>query len=141
MRVLLDLNVIVDVLLKRDPWRIEAEEIWNANWNGRLQAMISADSISTLFYVVRKQTDLRRAHLAVKTCLESLEIAPVHRAALEMAADGPGADFEDNLQIASAILAGADAIVTRDPKGFARSSIAAMSPAELLAHLAKIPDS
>ena len=35
---------------------------------------------------------------------------------LRLAASGPGIDFEDNLQIASAVETGLDAIVTRDPK-------------------------
>ncbi|GEM_PF-5993728 len=40
-------------------------------------------------------------------------------------------DFEDNLQIACAIEAQLDAIVTRDPAGFAQSPIPAMTPVEL----------
>ncbi len=46
-----------------------------------------------------------------------------------------GADFEDNLQIACAVEARLDAIVTRDTKGFAGSPVPALSPAELLARI------
>jgi hypothetical protein len=47
----------------------------------------------------------------------------------------PGNDFEDNVQIACAVIAGLDAIVTRDPKGFAGSPVLVLTPAELLARL------
>lgn len=140
MRVLLDLNVVIDVLLERDPWRVEAQPIWNANRDGRIDALISAAALPTLFYVVRKQADLPRAHLAVMNCLRSLEIVPVDRTALEMATNLPGSDFEDNLQVACAVIARLDAIVTRDPKGFAGSPVPALAPAELLAKLPKGDD-
>ena len=51
----------------------------------------------------------------------------------------PGSDFEDNLQIAFAMEAGLDAIVTRDLKGFVGSPVAVMTPAELLARISKAP--
>jgi len=60
MTVLLDLNVALDALLGREPWRAEADEIWDANRDGRIDAWISAAALPTLFYVVRKQADLAR---------------------------------------------------------------------------------
>ncbi len=97
-------------------------------------------ALPTLFYVVRKQADLARAHLAVANCLRSLEIVPVDRAALEMATTLPGSDFEDNLQIACAVQARVDAMVTRNTKDFAGSPVPVLTPAELLAVLRKAPD-
>ena len=51
----------------------------------------------------------------------------------------PGSDFEDNLQTACAMEAGLDAIVTRDLKGFIGSTVAPMTPADLLAQISKAP--
>jgi predicted nucleic acid-binding protein len=136
MLVLLDLNVVLDTLLKRERWRAEADAIWDANRERRIGARMSAFALPILFYVVRKQTDLTRAHLAVTNCLRSLEIVPVDRTALEMATALPGSDFEDNLHIACAAEARLDAIVTRNPKDFAGSPVPVLTPAELLALLA-----
>jgi predicted nucleic acid-binding protein len=140
MLVLLDLNVILDTLLQREPWRAEADAIWDANREGRIDARMSAAALPTLFYVVRKQTDLTRAHLAVTNCLQSMEIFPIDRKALEMATALPGSDFEDNLHIACAAEARLDAIVTRNPRDFAGSPVPVLTPAELLALLAKTSD-
>ncbi len=96
MIVLLDLNVVLDALLGREPWRAEADAIWGANRDGRIDARISAAALPTLFYVIRKQVDLGRAHIAVMNCLRSLGFVPVDRATLEMAATLIGSDFEDN---------------------------------------------
>jgi predicted nucleic acid-binding protein len=140
MTVLLDLNVLLDALLGREPWRAEADAIWDANREGRIGGRVSAAALPTLFYVIRKQEGLARAHLAIANCLRSLEIVPVDRKVLEIATTLPGSDFEDNLQIACAVEAKLDAIVTRNPKDFADSPVPVLTPTELLALLAKVPD-
>jgi predicted nucleic acid-binding protein len=140
MTALLDLNVLLDALLGREPWRAEADAIWDANREGRIGGRVSAAALPTLFYVIRKQEGLARAHLAIANCLRSLEIVPVDRKVLEIATTLPGSDFEDNLQIACAVEAKLDAIVTRNPKDFAGSPVPVLTPTELLALLAKVPD-
>jgi hypothetical protein len=55
--------------------------------------------------------------------LSTLDIAPIDRATLLAAQALSGPDFEDDPQIARAVQTGVDAIVTRDPRGFAASPI------------------
>jgi predicted nucleic acid-binding protein len=140
MTILLDLNVLLDAFLGREPWRAEADAIWDANRDGRISGQLSAAALPTLFYVIRKQEDPARAHLAVANCLRSLEIVRVDRTTLEMATTLPGSDFEDNLQIACAAEAKLDAIITRNVKDFVASPVLVLTPTELLARLAKAPD-
>lgn len=135
MRVLLDTNIVLDVLLKRQPWVKEAAAIWQANDEGRLDGYIVATTLTNIFYIARKLSNLNTARVAVRTCLEAFEICIVDRAALEQAETLSGSDFEDNLQIACASLAGLDAIVTRDPAGFKTSVIPIFTPADLLKQL------
>lgn len=80
------------------------------------------------------------AHIAVTNCLRSLGIVSVDRTTLEMAATLNGSDFEDNLHIACAVQASLDAIVTRNRKDFAGSPAPVLTPAELLALLARGPE-
>jgi predicted nucleic acid-binding protein len=139
-RVLLDLNIALDIFLARQPWSTEAAAIWKANHEGSIDAYFASVSVPTLFYVIRKQRGLVLAQMAVEDCLNSLTIIPVSLSTLRLAAAGPGTDLEDNLQIASAVESGLDAIVTRDPKGFAGSAVPALSPTELLVRLSKDED-
>jgi predicted nucleic acid-binding protein len=60
MNVLLDRNVVLDVLLVRQPWLTEAARVWDAYSNGQIAAAIAAFTAPTVFYVLRRQTDLRR---------------------------------------------------------------------------------
>ena len=57
-----------------------------------------------------------------------------------MATTFPGSDFEDNRQIACAVEARLDAIVTRNLKDFGGSPVLILTLAELLALRAKAPD-
>jgi predicted nucleic acid-binding protein len=136
---LLDINVVLDVFLARAPWVADSAVVLAANQRGEFVGHLSAASIPTIFYIVRRNADLAKALRVVTECLASFDIVPVDRKALELAHSMPGSDFEDNLQIACAVEAGLDAIVTRDLKGFAGSTVAVLTPAELLARISKAP--
>jgi predicted nucleic acid-binding protein len=135
MRVLLDTNVVLDVLLKREPWEKDAAALWEAVDAAQLAAYLPASAITDIFYVARRITDLARARLSVRVCLDAFNIAAIDRAILERAQILSGSDHEDNVQIACAESNGLDAIVTRNPSDFAGSPVAVWSPAECLAQL------
>jgi predicted nucleic acid-binding protein len=132
---LLDMSVILDLLLNRSPWAADAAFIWDAHRHGQITALVAAFSMPTIFYIVRRQAGLTAAQAAVQACLSTLDVAPVDLSSLLAAQALPGPDFEDNLQIACAVQAGADAVVTRDPRGFAGSPITVLTPADLVASL------
>ena len=96
---------------------------------------VAAITLPTLYYVVRRSADKARAAAAVDLCLQSFEICPVDRPTLELARSFNGADFEDDIQAACAVIAGLDAIVTRDPTGFRQPQVIALSPADALGRL------
>jgi predicted nucleic acid-binding protein len=133
--MLLDTNVILDVLLQRQPWLSEAQQVWQAIDNRLLNGYISANSLTDIFYVTRKMANLKVAYDSIQICLDAFEICIVDRAALTLALSFSGNDFEDNLQISCATLNNIDYIVTRDKAGFALSPIPAITPAEVLQQL------
>ena len=123
--------------LEREPWRAEAEAIAEAGADGRIQAYACASSITDIFYISRKLVGANKARRIVRNCLDLLQIVSVTRDLLDAAERWSGSDFEDNLQIVCSVEARLDAIVTRNPGDFAGSPILVMTPAELLASLAK----
>jgi predicted nucleic acid-binding protein len=133
MRVLLDTNILLDVLLDRAPWVTESSAVWEACDDGRLTGYIPASTLTDIFYIARRAVDAPTARLAVGLCLSAFEISSVDRQTLEQATALPGSDFEDNVQIACALIAGLDAIVTRNPGDFAAATIPVLTPADVLA--------
>src|SRR5260370_33157253 len=137
-RYLLDLNVLLDLHLKRLPWATDAAAIWAAHKSGQIVAVCAAFSVPTIFYIIRQQTNLATAQTAVNVSL-GIEIAATDRAALLSAEAMPGSDFEDNLQIACAGQARLDGLVTPEPRGFAAAPIPVLTPADLVAALSAPP--
>lgn len=132
MRVLLDTNVVLDVLLDREPWNVQANAIWQAHLRREIAAHTSATSITDIFYVARRRVGRDQAWYAVRACLDQLYVIAVGATELQAAATLGGRDFEDALQIACAAAADLDAIVTRDRSGFASDMMEAIDPTELL---------
>ncbi len=135
MRVLLDTNVVLDVLLERPPFVEDAKKIWQTIEDGQLTGYLAASIITDIFYIVRKQVGLERAHKSVEICLDTFELCTVDRGIIKLAATLPGSDFEDNVLSACALSEDLDAIVTRNTADFNTEGIAVFEPAELLSQL------
>ena len=54
MKVLLDLNVVLDVVLNRQPWADDAKQIWNAHMSGAIDGCLVATELTNLFYFWRE---------------------------------------------------------------------------------------
>lgn len=132
MRVLFDTNVILDVLLDREPFARDAGLLVASVERGGLDGLLCATTITTIHYLANKSLGARRTRTLVKGLLSLFEIAPVDRSVLESAQELAFADFEDAVLHEAGRHAGADAIVTRDLKGFARAALPIHTPDVLL---------
>jgi predicted nucleic acid-binding protein len=140
MKLLIDVNVALDVILERQPWLEDSKGVWDACHETRIVGHLNATAVTNIFYVSRRLIGTEKARIGVRMRRATLEVVPVGRHELELADAMPGGDLGDNVSSACALAASLDAIVTRDPTGFAGSPIPVLSPAELLALLAKIED-
>src|SRR5207237_1315836 len=111
MRVLLDVNVILDAMLQRPPWHVDADAVLHAAAQNRLTCVTTPLSLATIFYVGRKVVGTTAARAAVRTFLAAFDVLPVNHQTLLDADALPGHDFEDNILIAAAAAASLDAIV------------------------------
>lgn len=135
MRVLLDINVILDAMLQRPPWHREADAILQAAGQGQVTCATTTLSLATIFYVGRRIVGTAPARAAVRNYLRAFDILPIDKQMLVDADALPGSDLEDNILIAAAVTASLDAIVTRNVTDFSHSPIPVWTPAELLQRL------
>ena len=136
MNVLFDTNVILDVLLEREPFVDAASKLFALVDNGRIRGLICATTVTTVFSIAAKDFGQRRARDQVHGLLGLFEVAPVDRDVLDGALDIHFPDYEDAVLHEAARAVGATAIVTRDRRDFANSAIPALDPRELLAAIA-----
>ena len=132
MRLMLDANVILDVLIDREPFVKDAALIWDLCETEKVYGSISSLTVTNLVYVMRKSLD-RKGIKTVMNALSSIfTIEDLRAADVARAAEIQWDDFEDAVQYATAQRIKADYIITRNTKDFAASSIKAISPEEFI---------
>ena len=136
MRVLLDTNIILDFFLEREPFFLDASELFEAIANRQIEGFITASSVTDIFYICRRQTqNLEQSRQILTTTLALLSICPVDREILETALKSSLADFEDAVQIACAEAQNLEAIITRNPRDFQTVNVPVMSATQMMEQL------
>jgi predicted nucleic acid-binding protein len=127
-RILFDTNVVLDVLLDRQPHVEASAAVWAAVEAGRSEGMLAAHAVTTIHYLVRKERGNAKARRIILAIISVLSVADVDGAVIQEALQLPMADFEDAVTAAVARRAGCDCIVTRDPRGFRGSPVRSLTP-------------
>lgn len=135
MKLLVDINVLLDVLLDRDPWSDAAARLLSAIESGSATGFVAAHTLPTVYYVVAQSQDRNTAAAAMGDLLRILEVAPLEKTDYQEALALPISDFEDAIQAAAALKIGADYLVTRNEKDFRGTSVPVADPATVLALL------
>jgi predicted nucleic acid-binding protein len=135
MIVLLDTNVILDALMERGPFDIDAKEILIRAQNGDITCLFTANAATDIFYLYSKARDIITAKTALNFLLSKYGVVSVTQEdcinALTFSID----DFEDALVAACAKKANVDYVVTRDDRFIRESPVKATTPKELLEQL------
>jgi predicted nucleic acid-binding protein len=136
-RILFDTNVVLDVLLDRQP-HVEASAVaWGAVETGILEGMLAAHAVTTVHHLVRKEMGNAKARRIVSAILRVFSVAAVDGAVVQEALQLPFSDFEDAVTVAAARSAGCECIVSRDPKGFRGSPVPVLTPEAIAPLLGK----
>lgn len=132
MRVLVDTNVVLDVLLDRRPFADAAAQVFALVENSRIEGFLCATTVTTLDYLLGRALAPAQAREALRRLLSLFEIAPVNRSVLEQALRSEISDFEDAVLEQAGRLVDVDAITTRNTKDFKNSSVTVFDPPELI---------
>ena len=136
-KILFDTNVILDVLLDRQPYVEASASAWTAVEAGISEGMLATHSVTTIHYLVRKEKGNIQARRIISAILRVFGVAAVDGAVVQEALQLPLSDFEDAVTAAAARLAGCKCIVTRDPKGFRGCPVRSLTPEAVLPLLEK----
>ena len=140
MRVLFDTNVVLDVVLKRQPFSGVAARLIGRVERKELEGALGATTLTTIFYLVEKAADTKVARDTVRDLLALFQVAKVDRPVLESAVASPLEDFEDAVLLEAGRAMGVDALVTRNTDDFGEEALLVLSPEELEASLTVLED-
>ncbi len=126
--MLFDTNVVLDVLLDREPFATVGADLFSQVERGVVSGYLCATTVTTVYYLAKKARGAEQAQQHIRTLMRIFEVAPVNRAVLESALASRLVDFEDAVLHEAALQVGAGGIVTRDPAGFKGALIPVYTP-------------
>lgn len=109
-RLLLDVNVVLDVLLERRPHLEPAVALWAAIERRHALGLLAAHAVTTVYYLIEHEHDRRRARRALERLLSVYKVAPVDDAVIREGIRLDWPDFEDAVTAAAAAAAACDAL-------------------------------
>jgi predicted nucleic acid-binding protein len=133
--VLVDVNILLDVLQKREPFFETSARLLSLIEDGKVKGLIASHSITTLFYLVKKDRSSAEAKAIITNILQFMKIAAVDQSAIEQALALDYRDFEDAVQMISAVQCKADCLITRNSKDYQPPLLPVLQPVDLLATL------
>ncbi len=136
MKIMCDTNVVLDVLLDREPFVQDSYKILSLCEEHRIHGLVSASSITDIYYLTRKYThSTELAYRVIGKLLEIVKVCSVTNNDVLVAYQKKAKDFEDCLLATCAKSIGCDFIITRNKRDFEEFDIPLLTPTELLKQL------
>ena len=133
MKLLIDTNVVLDVLLRREPFFRTAAEVLNLTQRDEVREYVSASAITDIYYIANKQMKDRDAvRDLLKRLLMIVSVAAVSEWEIQNALNLAWGDFEDSVQYSVALLNEMAGIVTRNPSDYQEANMRIWLPEQAL---------
>jgi predicted nucleic acid-binding protein len=130
--VLIDLNILLNVLQKREPFYAASAQLLAAVETGQVDGYVAAHSLTTLFYLIQKDRGAAEARATITNLLQFIKVAPVDQGTIEQALNLDYADFEDAVQMMAAVQCKLDCLITRNVKDYHPALLPVMLPVDFL---------
>ena len=135
MKVLIDTNVILDVLTKREPY-FEFSASFLKLCGVRITGCIAASQTTDIFYILRRSgKDTQSAKEIIKKLTDNVKVLDINAADVKNALNSDMTDYEDSLLACCAKRQKLEYIITRNEKDFSLSPVPAISPQAFLQQL------
>jgi len=132
MKILIDANVIIDVLIGREP-HFESSAAILKLCGIQITGLIIASQTTDIFYLLRRNgKNSDEAKLILQKLTNNLKVTDVTAADVRNALDSNMSDYEDALLAFCGKRQKAEYIVTRNEKDFEKSPVTALSPQAFL---------
>jgi len=127
-KVLVDTDVVIDFITKRDPFAVEAAQLFNLADKNQVELYVSSLCLNNIYYLLRKVAGHKKTISIIKQLLEIADVLAVDKQVVLKALHSKFSDFEDALQNFAAVENGdIGIIVTRNLKDYKQSKLMVMT--------------
>lgn len=131
-RILVDTNIVIDLLSKREEFYKEAQELFTLADHNKIKLYISSLTIANTHYLLARNVKLEEARKILIKFKVLVEVLPLDNKILELALISDFKDFEDAIQYHTALENNMDIILTRNKKDFKKSILPVLTAKEYL---------
>ena len=128
MKILIDSDVCLDLLTGREPYFNTAKKLFWKIEDTEVVGLVSPDSFSNIFYVLRKYYKRTTIISKLKGLRELISVAHLSDQHVDKALDAEWTDFEDAMQYFCAREANCSSIITRNGDDYASSNLPVFTP-------------
>ena len=122
IKVFLDTDVILDLLLEREPFNKNANKIFKKIENGNIAGYTSAVILANIYYISSNIKNKKIALKNIRKICSLLKVSSVNQKTTDnVLGNNEIKDFEDYLQLYSAIEIGTEFLITRNKKDFPKN--------------------
>ena len=133
MKYLIDTNVILDVLLKREPFYKSCASVLTLARRKEIELSVSASAITDIYYIANQALrDRAEVKSLIVKLIKVVSVAGISEDEIQKALALPWKDFEDSVQYSVALLQKMDGIVTRNPKDYKEAEMKVWDPEEIV---------
>jgi len=132
MKILLDTNIILDIALNRQGHSEKAKELIYFLNQKEIPFFVTATTVTDIYYVLKKSDNHTSALEFLQNFLLYADVAGVDKTIIIKALKSGLNDFEDDIQIQSAVFNQISTIVTRNKSDFKTSEVEVFTPEEFL---------
>ena len=133
MKIIIDTNIIIDILQKREPFFTYSFLAIQKAISNETECLLSASAATDIYYIMKKalgSDNKARDELMYLSMMVSF--IDVLGSDIQAALTSPLSDFEDAVVDAIASRTGASYILTRNVKDYSNSNVPAITPREFL---------
>ncbi len=131
-KFLIDTNIILDMLAKREPYYSDAVALFSLADKNQVNLSVSALSLINTHYILKKYRSEQDTRRIISTFKVLVRVLPLDEKITDLALNSDFKDFEDAVQYFTAIENDHVGIITRNQSDFKTSSIPVMSAGEYL---------
>jgi len=132
-KIFVDTHIVIDLLSRREPFYAEAATLFSMADRKQIEIAVSSLTIANTSYALQRQLDSRKTKSVLRNLRLIVKILPLDEKVVDLALnDETFSDFEDSLQIFTAIEHGQELIVTRNLKDFKNSKLPAMTAKQFI---------
>lgn len=136
IKILVDTNVIIDLLAKREKFYIASLQLFSLADRNKIQLVISTLSIANTHYLLNDVMKMKDARAVIRKFKVLVNSYALNDKIVELALNDKNfRDFEDGIQFYTALEANCNAIITRNTKVFKNSNIPVFQPNEYLVQM------